>query len=281
MLRVTVHVLDAPVPSVLGAHVTEDSVTAAARLIVAVCDTLPSVAVTTADWSLVIVPAVTVKVPVVAAAATVTEAGVVSSALLSDSVTVVPPVGADLLRVTVQVLEAPEASEVGAHATEESVTAAARPIVAVFDTLPSVAVTTADWSLVIVPAVSVKVPVVAAAATVTEAGVVSSALLSDSVTVVPPVGAAPLSVTVHVELPALLRVPGVHDKAVSVGARLPGPVTVPALADAGIELPLPDAAMTVGTEIKVEAVPAATVTFTVATTPLAIVVEFNPEARQL
>ena len=89
------------------------------------------------------VPAVTVKVADVAPAATVTEAGVVSSELLSDSVTVVLAVAA-LLNVTVQVLAALEPRVVGVHASEESVTAAAKLIVAVFETPLSVAVTTAD-----------------------------------------------------------------------------------------------------------------------------------------
>ena len=89
------------------------------------------------------VPAVTLNVADVAPAATATDAGVVSSELLSDSVTVVLAVAA-LLNVTVQVLAALEPRVVGVHASEESVTAAARLIVAVFDTPLSVAVTTAD-----------------------------------------------------------------------------------------------------------------------------------------
>ena len=89
------------------------------------------------------VPAVTLNVADVAPAATVTEAGVVSRELLSDSVTVVPAVAA-LLNVTVQVLAALEPRVVGVQASEESVTAAARLMVAVFETPLSVAVTTAD-----------------------------------------------------------------------------------------------------------------------------------------
>ena len=61
-----------------------------------------------------------------------------------------------------------------------------------------------------VPAVAVKVAVVAAAATVTEAGTLSSALLLDSETDDPPVGAALESVTVQVEAPALTRLAGVQ-----------------------------------------------------------------------
>ena len=71
------------------------------------------------------VPAVTVNVAEVAPAATVTDAGVVSRELLSDSVTVVLAVAA-LLNVTVQVLAALEPRVVGVQASEESVTAAAK-----------------------------------------------------------------------------------------------------------------------------------------------------------
>ena len=58
------------------------------------------------------------NVAVVAAAATVTDAGIVSAAALSDSVTLAPPV---FDSVTVHVLEAPEANEVGAQTSPVSV----------------------------------------------------------------------------------------------------------------------------------------------------------------
>ena len=89
------------------------------------------------------VPAVTVNVPAAAPVVMETDAGVVSKELLSDSVTVVLAVAA-LLNVTVQVLAALEPRVVGVHASEESVAAAAKEMVAVFETPLSVAVTTAD-----------------------------------------------------------------------------------------------------------------------------------------
>ena len=60
---------------------------------------------------------VALKVAVLEPAATVTDAGVVSSALLLESPTAVPPVGAALVRVTVQVLVALDARLVGLQAT--------------------------------------------------------------------------------------------------------------------------------------------------------------------
>lgn len=65
------------------------------------------------------VPAVALKVPVVPAAATITEAGVVSNGLLLDTDTTVPPAGAALVRVTVQPLIAPEARFEGLQPSED------------------------------------------------------------------------------------------------------------------------------------------------------------------
>ena len=55
---------------------------------------------------LLIVVVVALNVAVVAAAATVTDAGTVRVALVFVNITVAPPVGAACVRVTVQVLEA-------------------------------------------------------------------------------------------------------------------------------------------------------------------------------
>ena len=70
-------------------------------------------------------------------------AGTGSSALLLDRETTVPPAGAALLRVTVQVEPAPEVRLVGLHASEVSVTADTRLIVAVCETPLKVAVSVA------------------------------------------------------------------------------------------------------------------------------------------
>ncbi len=59
-------------------------------------------------------------------------------------------------------------------------------------------------------AVAVKLAAVLPAATVTELGVVTDELLSEIVTVAPPVGAAPDSVTVQVDVPAPVMAAGVQ-----------------------------------------------------------------------
>ena len=83
------------------------------------------------------------KVAVLEPAATVMDVGVVSSALLLESPTAVPPVGAALVRVTVQVLVALGPRLVGLQATEDKTTGATRLTVALCETVLSVAVTTA------------------------------------------------------------------------------------------------------------------------------------------
>jgi hypothetical protein len=70
----------------------------------------------------VTVPAVTVKLPVVEPAATATEAGTVSAALLSETATEVLAAGA-ADNVTVQVDVAPDAIEGGEHCSDDTVIA--------------------------------------------------------------------------------------------------------------------------------------------------------------
>ena len=85
--------------------------------------------------------AVALNVAVVAPAATDTEAGTVSEALLLASVTLDPPAGAVWVSVTVHVLTALCPRLVGLQATPETRTGASRLIVAVCELLPRVAVT--------------------------------------------------------------------------------------------------------------------------------------------
>jgi len=104
-------------------------------------DPEPRVAVTMTVWLDVTVPARAVKVPEELAAGTVTETGMVREELLSESATVIPPVGAALVRVTVQVLEALGPRLVGLQTSEVIVNDATRLIEAVREPPPRVAVT--------------------------------------------------------------------------------------------------------------------------------------------
>ena len=75
------------------------------------------------------------------------------------------------------------------------------------------------------PVVTLKVFEVEAAGTVTDAGTVRLALVFDKDTLAPPVGALPLSVTVHVELLELPKLAGAQDSELTVGQA--PPVTTP------------------------------------------------------
>ena len=150
----------------------------------------------------------TVKVALVCPAVTVTFAGTVAAALLLDSVTTVPPVGAAIFRVTVPVELAPPVTVLGF-----SVSAVGTGGLTV--NVPLTVVPFAEAEIVAVafePAtvVTVKVALVCPAVTVTFAGTVAAALLLDSVTTVPPVGAAAVKVTVPVELVPPVTVLGLN-----------------------------------------------------------------------
>src|SRR6267142_2672974 len=122
--------------------------------------------------------------------------------------------------------------------------------------------------------VALNVAVVAAAATVTDAGTVSDVLVSESVTNAPPAGAAPVSVTVQVELLEGFNEAGAHDKEETVGSADPPPVTIPPVAATITAFPEGAAATPLFTPIAVRVAPAAMVRFTTATVPFAIVVAF-------
>jgi hypothetical protein len=159
---------------------------------------------------------VTVNVAVVAPAATVTLAGTVALALLEVSATESPPVAAAELIVTVPVDVAPPSTDVGFNVTP--VTSGPSTVsVAVTEVVPVVAVIV---SVLFVPTAvveTVKVPVVAPAATVTVAGTVADGSLEDKATERPPVGAAPFSVTVPLEDVPPLTVVGFRASFVATG----------------------------------------------------------------
>ena len=150
---------------------------------------------------------VTVKVAVVALAATVTVAGTVADVELLASVTDAPPVGAGPFRVTVAVglvkppctVVALSPSEVTPVAGGTTVSVALRlpPPVSVAEML-EVAVAVTPLTLV-----AVKVAELLPDATATVAGTVAAAvLLLARVTTTPPTGAVAFNVTVPVEVDA-------------------------------------------------------------------------------
>jgi len=172
------------------------------------------------DATLVTVVVVAVKVAVVAPAATVTLTGTVAAALLLDKLTDSPPVGAALPKVTVPVDEVPPVTEVGFIVTDETVGGFTVRIAVLVPAL-KVAEMVAEAVLATAVVVTLKVAVVAPAATDTLAGTVAAALLLDKVTDSPPVGAALPNVTVPVD-----EVPPVAEVGFSVTEETTGGFTV-------------------------------------------------------
>src|SRR5215472_2234136 len=144
--------------------------------------------------------------------------GTVTCGLSLDNATEVPPDGAAPLRVTVQFAVPGPGNVPGVQfkpvtcncgCTGETV----RPVVTVlpFKVADSVALTVVAVEL----AVAVKTALDCPAVTVTLGGTVTVALLLVSETPVPPAGAVPLRVTVHVAVPGPVMVPGTQFTPVS------------------------------------------------------------------
>lgn len=154
--------------------------------------------------------AVAAKFAVVVPAAIATLLGVVRLALLSDKVTVAPPVGAGCDNVTAQVVVPGVGIVAGEQVRFEREPVVARATVVFWDPPLAVAVTVALEELAKAPAVAEKFAEVALAGTVTETGTVSRAEFDDSATASPPAGAAFDNVTVQVATAPELRVEGAH-----------------------------------------------------------------------
>ena len=162
---------------------------------------------------------VTGNVALVAPAATVTLAGTVAAdVLLLVRVTAAPPAGAAPLNVTVPVEEAPPVTLDGLNERPEGIgalTVKVADLVVPLNSPEMLDVVLAATGVV----VTVNVPLVAPAATVTLAGTVAAAvLLLPSVTTAPPVGAALLNVTVPVEEAPPVTLAGLTDTEETVGA---------------------------------------------------------------
>jgi hypothetical protein len=203
LFNVIVQLVTAPEFRLVGLHASDDGVRGwdGTRLMVAVCDAPFRLAVKAAVWLAAIFPAVAVNVVEVAFAGTVTvAAGTGSMLLLLARPTAVPPFGAALFNVIVQLVTAPEFRLAGLHASEDSVSGwdATRLMVAVREAPFRLAVKVALWLEAIVPAVAVNVMEVLFTGTVTEgAGTGSRLLLLAKFTTVPPF-AAWLRVTLQV-----------------------------------------------------------------------------------
>jgi hypothetical protein len=223
----------------------------------------PAEALTDTLWLEPTATVVAVNEAVVAPAATVTEAGTVTAALPEVSVTLWPPVGAAVLRVTVPVDEVPPSTEVGLNVT---VVARIGLTVRVADWLEPFEAAEMDGVACAVtgPVVMVTVPDVAPAAMVALVGPVTPLPVELNAIVRPPVGAGEEIVIVPVVLVPAKTVVGFKVNAVTVG-----PLTVRfAVADDEFEVPVIVAVVFVATAvvaIENVAVVAPAATFTLST----------------
>ncbi len=177
----------------------------------AVWELLFSEAVMVAVVSLLTVPAVAVKVAVEEPDATFTLPGTLSVPELLESATAVLP-DAALVRVTVQV-DVPDVPRLdGLHETALTWTTATSEMFAVRVLPFSEAVMVAVASLLTVPAVAVKVALEEPEFTVTLPGTLNVPELLERPTESPPLPAAFDKVTVQLEVAAVPRLAGVHDR---------------------------------------------------------------------
>ncbi len=160
----------------------------------------------------------TVKVPLAFPEASTSVACTVAEALLEPSVSVSPPLGAGPVSVTVAVELDPPMTEAGLRTSE--LRTGAR-IFSVADWLVPLRLAEIDVPVSEATAVvfTVKVAEVFPAGTVILAGTVAAALPLVSFSEMPPVGAAPLRVTVPVELVPPVTEAGLRVTAVRVGGR--------------------------------------------------------------
>jgi hypothetical protein len=131
LLNVTVQVLEALAPRLVGLQASEDTSTGAIRLMVALAELLLYVAVTVALWSLGMAVVVALKAATVAAAGTVTEAGTLRFALGELRATVAPPRGAIPASATVHVELLELFNVAGRHVREATVGKTVAPPVTV------------------------------------------------------------------------------------------------------------------------------------------------------
>lgn len=172
-------------------------------------DVPPAVAVNVAVCAEVTAVTVAVKLALVAPEATVTLVGAVTELLLLVRLTAVPAEGADPFNVTVQESVPAAVNELVVQLIELSAGPLVLPVlggvscrVYVCVTPPAVAVTMAVCAEVTAATVAVKLALVDPDATVTLLGTVTALLLLARPTEIPPLGAAPLNVTVHASVPA-------------------------------------------------------------------------------
>ncbi len=187
-----------------------------------ICEALPLVAVSITDCAELTDETFAEKLALVELAGTVTDAGTDTAPLLLDRLTLSPPLGAELLNLTVHVSvpdpvidallqdRALSTDEVGVSATEFNCRAK------ICEAVPFEAVSITACAELTDDTVAVNSMLVELAGTVTEAGTITAPLLLERLTLSPPLGAELLNVTVHASVPDPVIDALLQDRALSV-----------------------------------------------------------------
>jgi hypothetical protein len=183
------------------------------------------------------------------------------------------------LRVTVQVLEPPESSDVGLQAREETARGGATTNEACKELPFSVAVTSTDCTVETAPAEAVNDADDPLAGTITEAGTVRNVLLLESVTVAPE-GTVWLNVTVQLEELPFGKDVGLQVRLERIGdvdTTIEPPVAVTEIGPPVAEAPSPLARPIA----RVPLAPADKVSVMTAATPVGITLVFIPDTKHV
>jgi hypothetical protein len=193
-----VQVVEAPEFTVEGEQVNEDNAAGASRVKAADFVMPFSRAFTCVVASAEMAATVAVKTALVRPTGTETDAGTVTLELVLLKVTVVPPLGAARVRLTVQAEVPGAVTEMGAQFRVLNCAGGRTVTVAVWLIPPADAVITMEVVAVTELAEAGSEALVAPAGTVTEVGTVSAVPFALTVITIPPAGAALVRLTVQV-----------------------------------------------------------------------------------
>jgi hypothetical protein len=244
---------DAPAAAKEGVKELITGAATGCKRIEAYWDSPFSVAVIVAFSRFGISPVMAVNVAVAEPADTVTDAGIVRSAVLADKATTYPLAGATFVSTTVHRPLIPGPNAVGLQINADSETDGVQLRVVLLDTPFHVAVKVAVELLPAEPTDATNAALTDPAGTVTEDGTLRAALLLERTIGMPSAGANAFRVTLHSAFWPILMVAGTHVSEVRVGTTMVAPAAAEtssraaaALAPVAFDIVIIAAALTLG-----------------------------------